>query len=207
MEDTHQHEFSFVGERLCLDFTNTVSSYRADHPNNYVASYADLVSWARQAQLLTADEASGLLRAAEQEPAKAERVLERALSLRAALYGLFSRVAEGSEIEPGTLSTLNAELSEAMRHRRIEQEGEGFAWGWRGIRQHLDGMLWAVAMSAAELLTSDDLTRVRECAGDTCGWLFADMSRNHSRHWCDMRDCGNRAKARRHYHRQKAVSS
>ncbi|HEV2391667.1 MAG TPA: CGNR zinc finger domain-containing protein [Verrucomicrobiae bacterium] len=39
---------------------------------------------------------------------------------------------------------------------------------------------------------------MRLCQGDTCGWLFVDSSKNHSRRWCDMRDCGNRAKARRH---------
>ena len=54
-------------------------------------------------------------------------------------------------------------------------------------------------------LTSEELDQVRECAGNTCGWLFVDMSRNHSRHWCDMRDCGNRAKVRRYYQRRKTA--
>jgi predicted RNA-binding Zn ribbon-like protein len=48
---------------------------------------------------------------------------------------------------------------------------------------------------------------VRECSGDTCGWLFVDTSRNHSRRWCDMEDCGNRAKARRHYLRRKQLEA
>jgi len=42
---------------------------------------------------------------------------------------------------------------------------------------------------------------VRTGAG--CGWLFLDSSRNHTRRGCDMRVCGNRAKARRHYERQR----
>ncbi len=53
------------------------------------------------------------------------------------------------------------------------------------------------------LLTSPSLARVRHCASASCGWLFVDVSRNHSRRWCDMEDCGNRAKARRHYARLK----
>jgi predicted RNA-binding Zn ribbon-like protein len=39
--------------------------------------------------------------------------------------------------------------------------------------------------------------RVRQCGGENCGWLFLDTSRNRSRQWCDMRDCGNLAKVRR----------
>jgi len=62
-------------------------------------------------------------------------------------------------------------------------------------------VLWPVAHDAAELLASDQLPRLRECAADDCCWLFLDESKNRSRVWCDMRVCGNRAKARRHYAR------
>src|ERR671930_579256 len=80
----------------------------------------------------------------------------------------------------------------ARRPRRI---ANGFAWV-------ADDVLAPVVWSAAELLTSGPLERVRECPGDdTCGWLFLDTSRNGSRRWCDMRTCGNRAKARRYYRR------
>jgi predicted RNA-binding Zn ribbon-like protein len=64
-------------------------------------------------------------------------------------------------------------------------------------------MLWPVARSAADLLTSQEQSRVRECAASDCGWLFLDLSRNRSRRWCDMETCGNRTKARRHYARSK----
>jgi predicted RNA-binding Zn ribbon-like protein len=64
-----------------------------------------------------------------------------------------------------------------------------------------------VAQSAADLLTSEELNRVGQCADDHCGWLFMDMSRNRSRRWCDMGDCGNRAKARRHYQRKRSIGS
>ena len=49
---------------------------------------------------------------------------------------------------------------------------------------------------AALLRTSADLgwTRVKACPGPDCGWVFHDRSRNGSRRWCDMGECGNRAK-------------
>ncbi|NMB90574.1 MAG: hypothetical protein GYA17_19605 [Chloroflexi bacterium] len=67
-------------------------------------------------------------------------------------------------------------------------------------------MLGPVAQSAAELLTSPESDRVRQCAAeDGCGWLFYDTSRNRSRRWCDMGTCGNKAKAQRHYRRMRAA--
>jgi predicted RNA-binding Zn ribbon-like protein len=67
-------------------------------------------------------------------------------------------------------------------------------------------MLWPLAQSAGALLTGDQRARVRECSGHDCRWLFLDLSRNHSRRWCDMNDCGNRAKARRHYQRRRTAT-
>ena len=80
-------------------------------------------------------------------------------------------------------------------------------WTYTFEERKLDQMLWPIIRSAAELLTSDKLDRVCECPGENCGWLFIDMSRNRSRRWCDMKDCGNRAKARRHYRKTKASRS
>ena len=69
-------------------------------------------------------------------------------------------------------------------------------------------MLGPVARSAAELLTSDRLDRLRQCESEKgCGWLFVDGSRNRSRRWCDMSDCGNRAKARRFHRRHRRGSA
>jgi predicted RNA-binding Zn ribbon-like protein len=67
--------------------------------------------------------------------------------------------------------------------------------------------VWPVAYSAADLLaTPDQLARVGQCQDDRgCGWLFLDLTKNHSRRWCAMDDCGNRAKAKRHYERKKSA--
>ena len=101
------------------------------------------------------------------------------------------------------LDALNEEVSNALAHGRLAPTGEGFGWIWPGFADEPESLLWPVAKSAADLLTSERLARVRECAGGTCGWLFIDTSKNHSRRWCDMRDCGNVAKAKRHYHKKR----
>jgi predicted RNA-binding Zn ribbon-like protein len=47
---------------------------------------------------------------------------------------------------------------------------------------------------------------VRVCAGEGCGWLFLDTSRNGRRIWCESGDCGNRERVRRHLARKKLAS-
>ena len=66
------------------------------------------------------------------------------------------------------------------------------------------GLLSPVLWSAADILVSADLKRLRQCANKRCLWLFFDDSKNRTRRWCSMQACGNRAKAQRHYLRQKA---
>jgi predicted RNA-binding Zn ribbon-like protein len=68
----------------------------------------------------------------------------------------------------------------------------------------LDWILNPLIRSAADLLVSDELKRVKRCGDPACGWLFLDTSRNKSRRWCDMSDCGNRAKASRFYKKKVA---
>jgi predicted RNA-binding Zn ribbon-like protein len=43
-----------------------------------------------------------------------------------------------------------------------------------------------------------ELVRVRRCADAGCTRVFHDESKNGRRRWCDMKSCGNRAKAARH---------
>jgi predicted RNA-binding Zn ribbon-like protein len=64
-------------------------------------------------------------------------------------------------------------------------------------------MLWPIVGSAAELLASDNLPLVRACSSKTCQWFFLDTSKNHRRRWCSMKLCGNRAKVRKFYARQR----
>ena len=64
-------------------------------------------------------------------------------------------------------------------------------------------LLAPVLWSAGDLLAGPRLDRVRRCANPECGWLFLDDSRAGKRRWCSMTSCGNRAKARRHYHRSR----
>ncbi len=201
-------EFDLSGGRLCLDFANTLGGHRPDAPREYLGTYADLIAWGRQAGALSEEQARLLLARAERRSADASATLARARALREAIYQLFAAVAAGAPADPADLDTLQAELSTALARARLVPGEGAFAWDWVGEEGALDRMLWPVARSAADLLTSGgELTTVRECGSRTCSWLFLDTSKNHSRQWCDMRVCGNREKARRYYERRKAAQS
>ena len=99
---------------------------------------------------------------------------------------------------------MNDALARVLPHRRVVQRGASFELGWDEEGEPLDRPLWPVVVSAAELLADCDRPPVRVCcagAEGRCTWLFVDESRNRTRRWCSMKDCGNRAKARRHYER------
>jgi len=193
--------------RIALGFANTVDWHASDHPEESLHHYEDLVAWGVKAGTVSTDEASALRRRAAREPEAAVAILERARTFREVVYRVFSAVAGGRAPDPSDLTALNAALGEALPHLALAPEGDGFRWVWRETREVLERVLWPVATSAAVLLTSDVLDRVRLCADENCGWLFLDMSKNRSRRWCDMKSCGNRAKARRYYARQHADAS
>ncbi|PYQ17013.1 MAG: hypothetical protein DMF80_02500 [Acidobacteria bacterium] len=195
-----EYAFDLSAGRLCLDFANTLSNRRME-PKERLQSYEDLVAWARQTGLVDPVAASDLLREATRRPAEAQAVLERARALREALFVLFSAAAAERTLPGGALAALNAALPAALAHRRLGQAASGLAWSWEPAGGAFDSLLWPIVHSAADLLASDERRALRECAAGTCAWLFLDHSRNHSRRWCDMKVCGNRVKARRHYER------
>lgn len=190
--------------RLCLDFADTAHWHASDQPTETLNDYADLVAWSQSVGLLTEGETRNLLDAAARHPADATATYERAIDLREAIYRTFSAVAANRLPAEADLDLINAALTEALAHLRVAVSGDGLTWEWTDAGGALDRMLWPVASSAADLLTSEELDRVGECADDRgCGWLFIDMSKNRSRQWCGY-SCANRAKAQRHYARKKA---
>lgn len=189
------HENEFIAGAVALDFANTIGGSRDRPTHDHIARYADLVAFASQSGYLNSNKATRLIAMAKVEPAAALGVLERAVRLRDAIWAVFP-VDRGAP-SAGDLATISEEAQRAAAHMRLARGGTGFDWSWDDDIE-FDRVLWPIARSAADLLTSDvNRGSVRECESETCSWLFLDRTRNHSRRWCDMGDCGNRAKSRR----------
>jgi predicted RNA-binding Zn ribbon-like protein len=196
-----------VAGRLCLELANTLGGLRGHEAPEHLVTYGDLVAWAVAAGAIGAERGAALRAEAERRPADAARALAEARALREAIHDAVSARVAGRPPRPADLETLNAALSRALARRRLccDEQRCDASLGWDDDPSALDAPLWPVAASAADLLTSPrDLARVRVCGGAVegrCGWLFVDETRSGTRRWCSMRDCGNRAKARRHYER------
>jgi predicted RNA-binding Zn ribbon-like protein len=206
-----ERRFGFRGGVPCLDFVNTLAWRLTDRPMEYLGSYEDLLAWGRQAGLLAPDETEALSGWAATHPGEARATLSRAVALREAVHRVLSGVIAGEPQDEGALSTLNRELSVALSRLRVAPAaGDAYVWAWeRGGEDGggpLERPLWPVARSAAELLTSAKLGRVKICGGQGCGWMFLDESRNASRKWCESRDCGNRERVRQYLARKKRTS-
>lgn len=209
-------KFKLIGGNISVDFINTVSGrftnpfkrakrdYKDFYRSDKLENYADLLAWSLKCGLIDKKAAKSLFRLTENEPRKAERVLKRAVSLRESVYRLFKSAIEGWQPETADLKRLNTELSIARRYQHLTAAKNNFVFEWIDRADARDQMLWKISVSAAETLTAKDLSRLRQCGNDICKWLFLDTSRNRSRQWCDMKDCGNLAKVRRFRARQQA---
>jgi predicted RNA-binding Zn ribbon-like protein len=196
-----------IGGGLCLDFVNTVDCYGCADPGEYLNTYHDLVAWSRHVGTITHDEAETLFQKAAEHPAEAKTAHRRAIELREVIYNIFSATLEGRSHAEKDLAVFNDLLSKTMMRSQIVRTKGGFHWDMTGNKAKLSWILNPVIRSAADLLISEEFKRIKKCADPICGWLFLDLSRNRSRRWCDMRDCGNRAKANRFYKKKKPSRS
>lgn len=207
METWNEAALRLESGRLCLEFGNTANWHASPQPEEELTSYSEFIAWANKAGVLSQAEGEALLEKAEHEPTNAERTLAQAIDLREAIYRLFSAIAHGNSGTTEDIEAVNRAWQHAARQMRLRRGTNRFDWAWSS-QLELDRPVWPVALSAGDLLTSDQLDRVGECADDRgCGWLFFDSSRNRSRRWCGMDSCGNRAKAKRHYDRKRGAAA
>lgn len=199
------HVFDLSGGDLSLDFANSLYGSRA-RPTEHLFSYDDLLEWARQAGAIDDPTRRRLARAGQHRPADAAKVFRRGIELREAIFRAFDARARGQGPPSDAIATIDREAHGAHAHRALRPRDGGVAFEWTDAGS-LDRWLWPVALAASDLLVSADVPVIKECASAICDWLFIDRSRNRSRRWCDMRDCGNREKVRRFYQRQRASRS
>lgn len=194
--------FELLGGHLCLDFINTLSERPSGAPLEMLNTYTDLLAWSRLTNILDAEKIQQLQALAEKQPEQAANWLVEIKRARELLFQIFSTIAGRQTARTEDMGQFNLLLSETMAHMCLVPGDDGFLWHWASERDQLERPLWFIIRDAADLLTSPELRHVRICASEDCDWLFLDTSKNHSRRWCDMKSCGNRAKARRYYGRK-----
>ena len=197
--------FELIGGAVCLDFINTLDDRFSSQPKELLNTYIDLARFAEDERVLSDLQVDRLLAASMQSPDEAQRALRSAIELREAMYQVFWALIKKKPAPAGPLYVLNGFIQESAQHMSLVPHSGHFEWRFEDP-SNFEAPLWPIARSAGELLASDRLQFVRACASKTCEWLFLDESKNHRRRWCDMTKCGNRAKVRSFYKRQKKSS-
>jgi len=190
------YRFDFCGGHVALDFANTVGS-RGDQPDEHFNTYGDLIAWAEERGVVTRADAARLKRTAAAEPDAARAAFRRAIRLREALYQVFLRRTAGKAPSADDLATLNRFVADTYRDARLVVDRDRVVLDTGSVADDLERPFATVVRAAVDLLTGDQAPLVGRCADASCGWLFLDTTRNRTRRWCVMKDCGNRAKVRR----------
>jgi predicted RNA-binding Zn ribbon-like protein len=200
------HPIELGAGALALDFANTVGGTHVRPTHDHLRSYEDIPRFALLAGALSPSLSERLLEMAERDPRRAEAVYELGIELREAIWAVFSALASGESPRDADLDLIADAAAAGAARLRLVYDRDGFSWSLPSDGEELERPLWDIARSAADILIrAERLDRVKECASTTCEWVFLDQSRNRSRRWCDMSDCGNRAKARRFQAKKQAV--
>jgi predicted RNA-binding Zn ribbon-like protein len=198
----YEETFRCPGGALCLDFCNSGQGMRGSSKEEWIADYGDLIDWLKGAQAIGPAQAARLRAAA---PQAAQEVWQRSIELREALARVLLARTEGKKPQAADLKIIDAEYARSAPFARLAQTDAGFQWSLDPAAEAPEAALRPIVESAAGLLTSERLARLRRCGNSTCYWLFIDETRNCSRRWCEMAICGNRMKVRRHRARQRAA--
>ncbi len=189
---------ALVGGELAFDFTNTSSGRGWPTHQEHLRSARNVVDWARHAKVLGPADAEWLHAAVDSDHELARRLLRRALELRENVYAIAVEVAARRPAPKAGVEALARTHAACLACAKLTPFEGRYVWSWTPRESAVEAVLGPIALSALTTLTQEDLSRIKQCQGEKCGWLFFDTTKNKSRRWCEMEICGNRAKQRRH---------
>ncbi|GAA4283089.1 CGNR zinc finger domain-containing protein [Brevibacterium daeguense] len=115
----------------------------------------------------------------------------------------FSTVFEAESVE-SVVALVNATL---LRCSALPQLVRHDDWGWHlhAVAQTAplaDRIAVDIALALVDTVREDELSRLQRCAAEDCDAVFADFSRNRSKRFCDLGNCGNRTHVAAYRRRQ-----
>jgi predicted RNA-binding Zn ribbon-like protein len=185
-----------VGGLVGVDFCNTFDHLHTPPTYDFLPDQKKMILWAQAARILPSD---------YQDPVPSNDLsLAKIKETRSLIFRLLYPFVHSSRPAQEDLDLFSARLQQVSTRMRITLQGNGYSFVC-DADDPLERIECAVIRSIADFLLSQQTGWLKECG--VCGWLFYDTSRNHSRRWCTMRICGNRAKAHRHYQRVQQQST
>jgi predicted RNA-binding Zn ribbon-like protein len=192
-----------VGEELAWDFTNTSSARGSRSEQEHLRDFDTLIQWVEHARVLLPADCAYARAELAGHPRRSRRIFEHAIEMRELIWTIGTALAEQRPVPGKLLGLLSAAHAENLRHAEMRMRSGSYIWVWDPRQDIQAAILGPITLSALTLLMAKDLLRTKRCAGQECGWLFFDTTKNNRRRWCEMRVCGNRAKVRASRERQR----
>jgi len=191
----YEGTYKLIGEEVSFDFVSTISWPETEWAHDWLHNADNFINWSVAAGLIDKKQAKKL---GSQSNAELNRQMKEVYSIRKELYQVLTAFA--FEEKPATIIVKKADtlFHKVTKYRHIDARTYKWIWDEPLI---LSAVLYPVIWNAVSIITDLDHSRVKHCGA--CNWLFYDKTKNKSRRWCDMEDCGSRDKALRYYHRQK----
>lgn len=183
-------KFGFFGGHAALDFVNTLDDVDKRRSMEAIPDWTTVFAWAQAAGVLSADEVKLLAGGASDE-----EELTALHGFREALWGLLSDLAAKRSPDEELAASVEAEIKWALAAARLERNEASFGWCVSPEAFGLKLLRARVALAVWDLMSRQDLSRLRECG--RCTGLFLDHGRGRGRRWCRMNTCGNRTKTER----------
>jgi len=188
---------ALVGGELAFDFNNTTSGRGGSRHLEHLRTAEDVIVWGHHAKIVAKKRVGELRRMLVQRPRLERGLRRRALDLRDIVYRFGVALTAGRPPPSADVDRLTRIHADCLRFARLTKIKGVYVWTWVAAERPVEAILGPITLSALTLLTQADLSRVKQCPGKDCGWLFFDTTKNKSRRWCEMEVCGNRAKQKR----------
>lgn len=174
-----------VGGHVALDLVNTDVVSQGDRSVDVLRSASEFLAWCAD---------NGVPTQGAARPDDAPDLTARAVRLRTSVRAIVEAIATGGSTPPDALTALRSAYLEAIGGSTPELDGGRLRW------QHdpatPDSVVGHLAVAAVDLLREGPTDRLKVCP--SCGFVFLDTTRNRSRRWCSMDDCGKEEKMRRY---------
>ncbi|MBC9794689.1 CGNR zinc finger domain-containing protein [Sinomicrobium weinanense] len=194
--------YKVIGGNLCFDFVNTISWRDTDLPHEWLDSLDNLLIWTQLVKVFDEDQVKKLKTEILNMPNGEEKYLTDLIELRELLNRIFVAIIDAKSPSEKDLKIFNQHVSNAYTKNMIVENKLKFHLE---ISEKVDlsqRLTDKIVLSAVEVLTQVKLKRIKKCF--SCHWLYEDVSRNNSRRWCVMEDCGNRYKVNQFNKRRKS---
>ncbi|GAB4234549.1 MAG: hypothetical protein Tsb0034_08230 [Ekhidna sp.] len=189
--------YKYIGGFACIDFINTLSWIGTNREFDWVQSPTLFYQWICSSPI-SKEVAIKDLKKLLNQSTSVDNELDKVRAIRESIRNVLSPIAHQESIKKKQMASFNKLVESASAYKNIDEKS--LQWQWKKFN-HLYQYTYPLIDETTILLTSRDHSRLKYCSA--CGWIFYDTTKNKARKWCDMSDCGSRAKSLNYYHKNK----